>query len=459
MNACRGASAIGRWRGWWIALALFACVGPAAAQSRFGTASSTTPPKPRPTGRISVYQGTWTDTPTDGESVTSNELITQLTFNAPETEEDGVDYGVNFRHAGMNNGRRPNRVSLYEGWAGARLASGHARVRGGHLWLNDLGALGSLAGGVFEWRGAPGSEKQGIGRFRVGGFAGLEPKVFDTGYYDGVKKYGVYGALDGDYGRRHSVGYVQVKDRSITERSVVSTMNFIPVKRGFFLYQGAEYDLVQPAGQARKGLNYFYTNARGNIGSKLQLQGTYNRGRSVDTRGLADDVLNGRPISQTTAQGLAYESIGGRVTVTPISRVSLYASRSQDKSNREDKPSNRLTIGGNAMNVGGSGLDVSATITRNERLGTTYRSDYVSLGRQIGRHVYVNGDYTNSLSIIQFSRSDGLLIIDRPTTRRFSATSSINVGPSTMLQLTVDRVWDTNYKEFRLLTGIAYRFR
>ncbi len=437
-------------------LAVIVAAGDAAAQS---TSSFAAAGRPRPTGRVSVYSGNWTSTPTDAPASGFRELITQLTFNAPDTEADGLDYGVNLRHAGMTGGVRPDRVSLYEGFAGVRLAGGRARLRGGHLWLNDLGALGSLAGAVAELRGAPGSERNRAGRFRVGAFAGLEPRVFETGYFEGVRKLGVYGAIDGDAGRRHSVGYVLVRDHSLTERSVISTMNFLPVKRAFFLYQGAEYDLAPPAGQARAGLNYFYANGRGNVGTTVQVQGSYNRGRSVDTRGLAQDVLNGRAISQASAQGLSYESVGGRLMVTPIARVSVYAGRYQDKTNRDDRPANRTTIGGNATNVGDSGFDVAASLTRTARASGTYRADYVSLGRQIGRHVYLSGDYTTSLAVLQFSRSDGLIIEERPTNKRLSITSSVNAGPATVLQFTLDRTWDTGYRELRLLTGIAYRFR
>lgn len=428
---------------------------PARAQSGFGASAR----RPRPTGRVSVYQGSWTDTFAGGESVGSRELITQLSVNAPDTEEDGVDYGVNLRFAGVNGGARPNRTSLYEAWAGARAARGRLRLRGGHLWLNDLGALGSLAGGQVEWRGAPGSETQGPGRFRIGGFAGLEPKVFDTGYFAGVRKFGVYGALDGAAGRRHSLGYIRVTDRSLTERAVISALNFVPVSRSFFLYQASEYDLVRPAGQGRAGLNYFYVNARANPGPRVQLQVMYNRGRSIDTRGLAEDVLNGRPVAQTTAQGLAYESLTGRVNVTPLPRLSVYVSQSRDKSNREDRPAHRLTFGGNALNVGGSGFDIAASVTRNERESGNYRSGYVSVGRQIGRRVYALSDYTTSVSVVQFARSDGLVVVDRPSTRRLSGTASCNVGVATTLQFTVDRVWDTNYEELRILSGVAYRFR
>lgn len=426
----------------------------ASAQSSFSAA----PPKPRPTGRIAIFADAWTNDPDDAPSRGYRELITSAAFHAAETEEDGLDYGLDVRHSGFNGGVRPERVSLYEAFAGVRLGDGRVRLRGGHLWLNDLGALGSVAGGHFELRQAP-NAKSAIGRLRIGVFGGLEPKVFETGYYPGVKKFGAYTSLDGEAGRRHTVGYINLRDASLTERSVVSTTNFVPVKRVFFLYQAAEYDLVQPAGQAKAGLNYFFSNARANVSSRVELQGTYNRGRSVDTRGLADDVINGRPISQSTALGLVYESIGGRLTVEPIKRIRVYAGYSQDKSNREDKPADRTLIGGYAPNLGGSGLDLSASDSRIQRTSGTYHSDFVSLGRQVSKQIYVSGDYTTSLSIVRFSRSDGILIEERPTTKRVSGTASINVGPTTTLQITVDRTWDTGVRELRLLSGIAYRFR
>ena len=40
-------------------------------------------------------------------------------------------------------------MSLYDGFVGARLGSrGQFRVRGGHMWLPDLGTAGALAGGL-----------------------------------------------------------------------------------------------------------------------------------------------------------------------------------------------------------------------------------------------------------------------------------------------------------------------
>lgn len=413
--------------------------------------------KPKATGRVSVFSDTWSMTPDGAAGQRFGQIISSASFHAPDTEEDGVDYGIDTRFSGLSSNARPNSFSLYEAYAGVRTGDGTLRLRAGNVWLNELGALGSLAGAVAEARQAPAPERHL--RWRLGVFGGLEPRILNFGYYAGVKKFGAYTALDGEAGRRHTAAYVTLRDQSLVERSVVAVSNFIPAKRVFFLYQALEYDVAQPAGQARAGLSYFYANARYNASSRVELQGTYNRGRSVDTRGLADDVINGRPIAQSSVDGLAYESRGGRITVEPVSRVRIYAGYSQDRTNRDDRPSGRVTVGGYASDVGHTGFDLSASYWRIDRTNLAYHSEYVSLGRQVGRRAYVTADFTTSLSLVRFVRSsDGIVIEDRPRTRRLSGTGSINIGGSTTLQFTVDRMWDTGVQQFRLLTGATHRF-
>ncbi len=100
---------------------------------------------------------------------------------------------------------RPDRVSLYDGFAGARFGEqGQFRVRAGHMWLPDLGTAGALAGGLFEYRQAP-APSGGV-RFMAGAFSGAEPLVYDTGYATDVRKYGGYAGLQRGFMQRHVVG-------------------------------------------------------------------------------------------------------------------------------------------------------------------------------------------------------------------------------------------------------------
>jgi hypothetical protein len=415
-------------------------------------------PGPRPWGRVSFYSDFWQTAVPGLPSRGFGEFATSVTYQMPDQDDDGLEAGVDVRHAAYTSSVQPQRVSVYEAFVGARVADGRLRARVGHMWLNDLGSLGSVAGALFEYRG-PADSKGGLGRLRVGAFGGLEPMILEAGYAPGVTKYGGYVAFDGEHARRDVIGFVTLRDHSLTERSVLTTMNFVPIGRKFFVYQAAEFDLQAPAGQGRAGLSYFFANLRASPASRLELQANTNRGRSVDTRGLTLDVLSGRPLTQTAIDGLLYESAGGRVTVEVVPRVRVYAGYSRDKTNRDTAPTGRTTIGGYAGNLLRSGFDLAASESLFNGPARQYHSQYISLGRQLGRHVYLSGDYSTSLSIIQFSRSDGILIEIRPASSRISGSGTIYIGRFISLLTTVDRTIEDSSRELRILTGITYRFR
>jgi hypothetical protein len=330
------------------------------------------------------------------------------------------------------------------------------RARGGHMWLPDLGTIGALAGGLVE----VGEPRTAEGtRFRVGGFAGFEPMAYQTGYVANVRKVGGYAALENGFLRRHVVGYTRVSQGALTERSVVSVTNLVPAGRSFFAYQVAEYEVRGPAqGTAPGGLSYFLANVRADPAERVELTGTYNRGRSIDARTLTSDLLNGRPLSPQALDGLKYESRGGRVSVEVVRGFRVHGSYTQDRNNRDDALTGRITIGGYAGNIGGSGLDVSASDSRVNRAAGAYHSTFVSLGRSFGRALYVSGDYTTSLSVVQFLRGDGLLIETRPWTKRYSASANANLNRHVSLSLTSDLTRDATQNEVRVLAGLSYRF-
>jgi hypothetical protein len=435
------------------AVAIGLGAAPRAQAQGFGGASY----KPRPWSRISFFTNSSQIDAPDRPSQTISELSTAFSYKLPDEDENGADYGVDVRYSGYQPTIRPNRVSLYEAFIGAKFADGLGRFRVGHMWVSDLGSLGSVAGGLFEMR----SERllPEDGRFRGGLFAGLEPNILDTGYAQHVKKFGGYFAYDGNGARRHSVGYVRVQHSSLVERSVVTTTNFLPIGRKFFAYQAAEYDVQAPAGQAQRGLTYFFSNVRVVPTDRLEFQGTYNRGRSIDVRSLSEDLLSGRPITRVSLDGLLYESMGGRATVEVIKRLRVYAGYSRDKNNRDAEPTGRSLVGGYASNIAKSGIDVSASDSLMQRPTGSYHSRYVSVGRQFGRGMYMSGDYLTALSLVRFSRSDGVTVETKPQMTRISGTATINVGRSVSVMTTIERTKDDQVRDIRILSGITYRIR
>ena len=91
-------------------------------------------------------------------------------------------------------------------------------------------------------------------------------------------------------------------------------------------------------------------------------------------------------------------------------------------------------------------MDVAASDSLIDRTTGSYHSRYVSVGRQFGRGVYASGDYSTSLSVVRYSRSDGIVVETRPHTTRFSGTATVSVGRSVSLMATVDRTSDGSYQ-------------
>jgi hypothetical protein len=413
---------------------------------------------PKPDGRVSFYMTTTRRSPEGGEAKTGFDFATSFTFRTPEVDSRGLEAGVDLRHTGYSASERPQRVSVYDGFVGARLGErGQFRARAGHMWLPDLGTAGALAGGLFEYRSAPAGAEN---RLIAAAFAGTEPLGYQAGYASGVRKYGGYVALESGFLRRHVVGLANIRQGALTERAMLSVTNYIPVGKSFFAYQALEYDLKGPAdGAAKGGLSYFLVNARGSAGPRVELQGTYNRGRSLDARQLTDDVINGRSLTAQAVDGLRYESAGGRVSVKVVRGVEIYGGYARDRNNRDDAATGRITIGGYASNVFGTGTDVSGSDARIDRPAGPYHSRYLSVGHAIGRSVYISGDYSTSLATVRFLRSDGVTIETKPWTRRLSGNASAIISRQFSFVGGVDYTLDQDLKDLRVMTGITYRLR
>ena len=407
--------------------------------------------------RVSFFAQAATTTQAGGVSTSFTELVTNISAESARSEASGFEYGVNVRYAGYpSSNQQVSRVSVYDAYVGQRLLEGNLLVRVGSLWLNDLGALGSVGGMQVEYH--KGSTTKGT-RVRFGLFGGVEPKILEAGYLTDIKKVGGYVAVESSDMRRHAIGYVSVRNQGLVERSVVSLTNYVPVKKRLFVYQVAEFDLAGPGGQGKGGLTYFFTNARLMVTDAIEIQGLIHRGRSVDVRSITDDMRNGRPVNPKSLDGLLYESTGGRLTVRLFKNLRVFGGYTRDKNNRDDNPTDRFTFGLYSSNVLRTGIDLNVTDNRMRRgTAAAWDSWYVSLGRSFGNRVYVTGDYSTSLSVLQFVRFDGIIIETRPNTKRFGLSGMVNLGRLLAVQFTGEHTKDDSYSENRILAGLVFRF-
>jgi len=412
----------------------------------------------RPSFRLALFGNAALSSYAQGGDIFSSEIIFSLSIRPPAAAAaTGLEYGVDLRTAGYPSAEeRKPRVSIYEAYVGGRLAGGRLTFRLGQLWLNELGALGAVGGGLAEARvGGPAF----LGRFRIGVFAGLEPKILEAGYAPDVTKYGGYVALEGPDARRHVLGYVNLRHAGYTERSVLLFNNYVPVGNVFHLYQAAEYDLDGPGGQGSGRLTYVFINARLSPVRAVEFQGIFHRGRSVDARLITDNLIHNRLIKPSDLEGYLFESGGGRLTVRPWTGLQVYAGYSQDRTNVGERRRDRWSFGLYAANLAKTGLDLNVSDWRMKSPGgSAYDSWYVSLGRTFGRRLYIEGFYASSVSVLRYFGANSLKVDTYPRTQRFGLSSVLTLWRTASVLVDAERTAGDDYWEYRLLTGLRYRF-
>jgi hypothetical protein len=265
-------------------------------------------------------------------------------------------------------------------------------------------------------------------------------------------------ALDGSHGRQHVLGYVRVQYEGFTERAVVVFSNFIPVGRSLRLYQALEYDTEAPAGLGDPELTYFMTNLNYQISPLFGVQGTYHRGRSINTRNIAEDVANGRPVAPEALHGLLFESARVRLMIRPSRNFSIWAGYGNDRNNRDDPTSTRVDAGLSLRRILGSHADLTVSSARTDRGEDSYDSLWASLGYAFGSRVYVSLEYRDTLSVFHLNRGDGETIEVRPNSEMFSMNANINISRTFSLLLEIEMLDHSDFKERRMLTGLVVRF-
>ncbi len=408
-------------------------------------------------GRVSLFGQAGSTRAVDGGAGSSfNDAWATLTLRSSPADSGGLEYALDGRGRSSAYGdERQSRAQLYDAWVGGRLSGGAVGARVGQMWLNDLGALGAVGGLNLEWR--PLSDGK-PGRFRLGVFGGLEPNAWEAGYVQGVTKAGAYAVLEGERARRHVLGWVLLRDKGLTERSVVTVTNFVPAGTTFFLYQAAEADLTGPGGTGHGGLTFFFVNARWAPTSRVELTATVHHGRSIDTRTITQDQLDGRPIDAKRLDGLLYESAGGRLSVEVVRGVRLWAGYARERTNNGETGANRTSAGLFVFNLLKSGFDVNAVLNRYDAVTGPFDSWYASLGRSIGARVYLSADYSTAVSVLRTASDGGIVVETRPRSRRMTLSGTFNLTRSISLLLSGERLLDDTSTQNRGMAGLTYRF-
>ena len=105
-----------------------------------------------------------------------------------------------------------------------------------------------------------------------------------------------------------------------------------------------------------------------------------------------------------------------------------------------------------------SGFDLTISDTRfNTAAGSTSDAWYFSLGRNLGRALYLEAYYRTSVAFLRLS-SSGVLVDRRPYSHLYGLSSVIRIGRRASLLVTLERTDEDSLGETRVLSGLSYRF-
>ena len=137
----------------------------------------------------------------------------------------------------------------------------------------------------------------------------------------------------------------------------------------------------------------------------------------------------------------------------------MNAGYARDRNNRDSAATGRITVGGSVSDVVRTGIDATVSESWIRRPTGQYQSRYISAGRRVGSAVYVSADYTTSLSIARFTRSDGITVETRPRTRQLSTSAVVTLNRNLSLVTMLDYTRDDVQTDIRVHSGLTMRLR
>jgi hypothetical protein len=151
--------------------------------------------------------------------------------------------------------------------------------------------------------------------------------------------------------------------------------------------------------------------------------------------------------------------VGGRVTIEPVRGLRFWGGYSQEQNSQTGGTYPRYQAGFTALNVFGSGFDLTASDNHYKMpLSMSYDSWYGSIGRSIGPSVYLTADYTTSLSTLNLTGVDGIVVQSHPRSKRYSLSGVVNLSRAFSLFMTAEQIRDDGSRQTRGLLGISFRF-
>ncbi|MCK5221762.1 MAG: hypothetical protein KAR14_09285, partial [Candidatus Aminicenantes bacterium] len=202
-----------------------------------------------------------------------NRLSTRLKLSLLNRPGNGWTLSFDIRNRATLGEGGTNQFIIYNSYLSYNSRNSKFYFSLGQMNLYDTAGIGELAGALAGYKIND--------SFSVGGYAGLNPDIYNTKWDFKYTKFGVFTRYRGSRARQFSLSYNLLRYDGNTEREYLYTNTLIPVSGKFILYGSIEYDL-KPGIKSEDRITHLFSNGRVNIGKTASISMNYSSGRGID---------------------------------------------------------------------------------------------------------------------------------------------------------------------------------
>jgi hypothetical protein len=247
----------------------------------------------------------------------------------------------------------------------------------GQMNLYDTAGIGQLTGGVIGFR---------INKYlSLGGYAGLEPDIYNAEWDTDYNKYGFFVRYRGSGARQFSLSFNRIGFNNQTERQFIYSSLLLPVKRIAVLYGNVEYELDNGI-KSEDRLSRLFLNARINLSKYVDVTANYSSGRGLDYHGFILEQSRNPTIQNSEAERYYYnETYGIRLSVKPVKNVRLFAARRESERKDRGIKNHTTRFGLSLADLLKTGISLYGSYNINRGDSSESDSYYISVSRNFGK--------------------------------------------------------------------------
>ncbi len=384
------------------------------------------------------------------DTIFYNRLSSRLKLELLNRPGNGWTLSFDVRNRATLGEGGSNQFIIYNSYISFKSLSSRFFFSLGQMNLYDTAGIGELTGGIAGFR---------INReISIGGYAGLNPDIYNTRWDTQYRKYGMFTTFRGENARQISLSYNFLSYENQTEREYIYANALFPFSSKFIIYGSIEYELREGIRDEDR-ITHLFTNARFHPLNKISLNFNFSSGRGIDYHKYLLDYSLDPSLRISNIERFYYsETYGLRLTFSPLKKLRLYVSKRFSELKDENIKNNSTRFGLSSTDVFNSGFGIFGNYTLNKGDLSESNSYIFSISRNFSKLSWSMSlsSYFNS---IRLSASDTPEIIHYPDRRTLTTDLFYYLNRSLAFSAEYSFSYSKNFTDHQFFLRMIYRKR